>query len=56
MFDWMVERYIHAQAEGSEKRKQTAEAFRAELYDIILNTNLGMELKAAITKTSAPRA
>jgi len=57
VFDWMVEQYanIHAQPAGTEKRKETAEAFRAELYDIILHAKLGdkfkQELKAAITKT-----
>jgi hypothetical protein len=57
VFDWMVEQYanIHAQPAGSDKRAQTAEAFRAELYDIILQAKLGDkftgELRTAITKT-----
>jgi hypothetical protein len=57
VFDWMVDQYakIHALKEGSEQRVQTAETFRAELYDIIMNADLGdkfrRNLKAAITKT-----
>jgi hypothetical protein len=57
VFDWMVEQYakIHALPEGSEQRAQTAEAFRAELYDIIMQADLGEKfrnnLKTAIIKT-----
>ncbi len=42
VWDWMVERYaaFDAMPEGSTRRVQETEAFRAELYDIILNTKL----------------
>lgn len=57
VFDWMVEQYAKIQAlpEKSEQRAKTAEAFRAELYDIIMQAELGevfrKNLKAAIIKT-----
>jgi hypothetical protein len=57
VFDWMVEQYsaIHALPDGSDQRAQTAEAFRAELYDIIMHADLGDKfrenLKAAIIRT-----
>jgi hypothetical protein len=57
VFDWMVEQYaaIHGLPEGSDQRAQTAEAFRAELYDIIMHADLGdkfrNKLKAAIINT-----
>jgi len=53
----MVDQYahIHSLQEGSEKRKQVAETFRAELYDIIMHAELGDKfrnnLKAAVLKT-----
>ncbi|MDA9982965.1 phosphoenolpyruvate synthase, partial [Gammaproteobacteria bacterium] len=57
VFEWMVEQYaaIHALPENSSQRKQKAETFRAELYDIILNARLGdkfkQELRTALVKT-----
>jgi len=57
VFDWMVGQYekVHALPEGSEQRAQTAEALRAELYDIIMQADLGdkfrSNLKAAIIRT-----
>lgn len=57
VFEWMVDQYahIHSLQEGSEQRKQVAEAFRAELYDIIMQAELGdnfrKNLKAAVLKT-----
>jgi len=47
VFEWMVEQYakIHALPENSEQHQQTAEAFRAELYDIIIKTRLNEEFR-----------
>jgi phosphoenolpyruvate synthase/pyruvate phosphate dikinase len=40
VFDWMVEQYraLEAMPQGSDEREQRTEAFRAELYDIIVAT------------------
>ena len=57
VFDWMVKQYahIHSLPEGSKERADFAEAFRAELYDIIMHAKLGKQfahdLKQAILKT-----
>jgi hypothetical protein len=57
VFDWMVKQYahIHSLPEGSKKRAEYAEAFRAELYEIILHASLGQkfaqDLEQAILKT-----
>jgi len=42
VFEWMVENYRHIEQlpAGSAERKQTAERFRAELYDLILASRL----------------
>ncbi len=41
VFEWMVDQYraLDALPEGSKEREQRTEAFRAELYDIILSTS-----------------
>jgi hypothetical protein len=42
VFEWMVENYRHIEQlpAGSAERKQTAERFRAELYELILASRL----------------
>ncbi|MGB5179705.1 MAG: PEP/pyruvate-binding domain-containing protein, partial [Gammaproteobacteria bacterium] len=42
VFEWMVENYRHIEQlpAGSAERKQTAERFRAELYELILQARL----------------
>ncbi|RKZ91237.1 MAG: phosphoenolpyruvate synthase, partial [Gammaproteobacteria bacterium] len=47
VFEWMVDQYakIHALPKNSEQQLETAEAFRAELYDIILKTKLNKEFR-----------
>ena len=56
VFEWMVDRYatIHSLPEDSEQRKQVAESFRQEIYDIIMAADLGEkyrdELRAALEK------
>jgi phosphoenolpyruvate synthase/pyruvate phosphate dikinase len=47
VFEWMVDQYakIHALPKNSEQQLETAEAFRAELYDIILNTKLNKQFR-----------
>ena len=57
VFEWMESQYtiIHALTSDPELRKQTTESFRAELYDIIINTEMGdhyrNELQKAMIKT-----
>ena len=57
VFDWMVDQYaqIHALPEGSDKRSEHAEKFRAELYEIIMQSEPGdkfkRDLEAAMTST-----
>ncbi len=43
VFEWMVENYRNMEKlpAGSAERKQTAERFRAELYELILQARLG---------------
>ncbi len=47
VFEWMVDQYakIHALPKNSEQQLEKAEAFRAELYDIILNTKLNKQFR-----------
>ncbi len=47
VFEWMVEQYATIQSlpENSEQHNKTAEAFRAELYDIIINTKLNADFR-----------
>jgi len=47
VFEWMVEQYakINTLPEKSEQRQQTTEAFRSELYDIIINTRLNQDFR-----------
>jgi hypothetical protein len=42
VFEWMVENYRHIEQlpDGSQERRDTAERFRAELYDLILQSRL----------------
>ena len=57
MFEWMESQYaiIHALPSDSDLRKQTTESFRAEVYGIILNTDIGdhfrNELRKSMIKT-----
>jgi len=50
VFDWMVENYraIEKLPAGSQQRHDTAEAFRAELYDIIAVARLDAELQQSL--------
>ncbi len=56
VFEWMVDRYadIHALPDDSEQKKQVAESFRQEVYDIITSADLGEkyrgELRIALEK------
>ena len=56
VFEWMVDRYayIHSLPDDSDQRKQVAESFRKEIYDIITAADLGDkyrdELRAALEK------
>ena len=42
VFEWMVENYRHIEQlpDGSQERRDTAERFRAELYDLILKSRM----------------
>jgi hypothetical protein len=57
VFDWMVEQYAHIRSLESDpaRHKETAEAFRAELYDIIIHSNMDDKfidsLRKALTNT-----
>jgi Phosphoenolpyruvate synthase/pyruvate phosphate dikinase len=57
VFEWMESQYakIHAISAGSDQRKQLTESFRAEIYDIVINTDIGdqfrNELRKAMIKT-----
>jgi hypothetical protein len=57
VFDWMVESYRQQSlmSEGDPLREQATEAFRAELYQIIVNTRLSEKfqnrLRAALKET-----
>jgi Pyruvate phosphate dikinase, AMP/ATP-binding domain len=54
VFEWMVERYatIRSLADDSAQKKQLAESFRQEIYDIIMRADLGdkyrQELRTAL--------
>lgn len=60
VYKWMVSEYqrLHALPEGSKQRKAQTELFRAELYDLILNTRLDDDirngLKQALKKNIGP--
>jgi hypothetical protein len=62
VFDWMVENYrqLADMPADDPQRAQKAEAFRSELYDIIVTTTPGadfqQELKAALTDTFGSEA
>ena len=47
VFEWMVENYrnIETLPAGSQERHETAERFRAELYDLIMQARLDMPLQ-----------
>lgn len=57
VFDWMVEQYAHIRSLESDpaRHKETAEAFRAELYDIIVHSKMDDKfidsLRKALTNT-----
>ncbi len=50
VFDWMVDQYRQLEALSTDKTRQAnrAEAFRAELYAIIVNTRLSPDLQQAL--------
>ena len=50
VFDWMVKNYqeLAAIPDSDPLRAQKAEVFRAELYDIIINTKLSPEFKSQL--------
>ncbi|MCK5664029.1 MAG: hypothetical protein KAI17_11110, partial [Thiotrichaceae bacterium] len=52
VYDWMVEQYAHIRSLESkpEQHDKTAEAFRAELYDIIINSKMDSKVKADLKK------
>ena len=60
VYAWMVEQYrtIDKLPAGSDEQKKQAERFRAELYDLILNTRLGDDfrnrLQAALQASIGP--
>jgi hypothetical protein len=57
VFEWMVSNYRHLETlpEGSTQRNEAAEAFRSELYDIIIDTPLSERfqgrLRGALVET-----
>ncbi|NRA42218.1 MAG: phosphoenolpyruvate synthase [Pseudomonadales bacterium] len=52
VFDWMVEQYdvIKSLSNNTALQKQTAENFRAELYQIILNAEISAEFSQALSQ------
>jgi len=52
VYDWMVEQYAHIRSLESkpQQHEKTAEAFRAELYDIIINSKMDSNVKADLKK------
>lgn len=52
VFDWMVSEYrrLDAMPADSAERKDETEAFRAELYDLILNTRPGEDFRQQLRK------
>jgi hypothetical protein len=60
VFEWMVQnyRYIEQLPAGSAERRQTAEAFRAELYELILQARLDdtfqAQLRSAMEQAFGP--
>ncbi|OQK17232.1 hypothetical protein AU255_04890 [Methyloprofundus sedimenti] len=52
VFEWMESQYaiIHALPIDSEQRKQMTESYRAEIYDIIINTDIGDQNRNNIRK------
>lgn len=52
VFEWMESQYviIHALPVNSEQRKQMTESFRTEIYDIIINTDIGDQNRNNIRK------
>ncbi|MGI9320010.1 MAG: PEP/pyruvate-binding domain-containing protein [Thiogranum sp.] len=60
VYEWMVSEYqrLHALPEGSRQRAAQTEQFRAELYDLILNTRLDDDfrngLKQALEQNIGP--
>ena len=60
VYEWMVSEYqrLHALPAGSKQREEQTEQFRAELYDLILNTRLDEDfingLRQALEKSIGP--
>ncbi len=60
VYEWMVSEYqrLHALPAGSKQREEQTEQFRAELYDLILNTRLDEDfingLRQALEKNIGP--
>lgn len=53
VFEWMESQYaiIHALPGDSDQRKQITESFRAEIYDIVINTDIGDQLRNELRKS-----
>ncbi len=52
VYDWMVEEYgkIRKMEDGSKARRDYSEAFRAELYELIINAPLDQQFQAGLRK------
>ena len=53
VFEWMVSQYaiIESSLSDLEQHKQTTESFRAEIYDIIINTDMGDHYRNQLRKS-----
>ena len=53
VFEWMESQYaiIHALPGDSDQRKQITESFRAEIYDIVINADIGDQLRNELRKS-----
>ncbi|MEN8207060.1 MAG: PEP/pyruvate-binding domain-containing protein [Pseudomonadota bacterium] len=53
VFEWMVENYRHIEQlpAGSQERRDTAERFRAELYELILRSRLDAQFQQRLRST-----
>jgi hypothetical protein len=52
VYEWMVSQYehIHSMPEGSQQREQVTEAFRSELYDLIVHTPLDADFRGRLQR------
>ncbi len=53
VFEWMESQYaiIHALPTDSDQHKQITETFRTEIYDIVINTDLGDQFRNELRKS-----